>query len=72
MLATGAGANARKSLGISVFTGMISSTVLAVVLVPSFFVLLQKLDERWRRKPPAPKTTEPAEAETVEAPVKVA
>jgi HAE1 family hydrophobic/amphiphilic exporter-1 len=72
VLATGAGANARKSLGISVFTGMISSTVLAVVLVPSFFVLLQKLDERWRRKPLAPKTTEHAEAETVEAPVEIA
>jgi hydrophobic/amphiphilic exporter-1 (mainly G- bacteria), HAE1 family len=48
VLATGAGANARRSLGTSVFTGMISSTVLAVVLVPAFFVVLQTLDERWR------------------------
>ncbi|MGZ3847322.1 MAG: efflux RND transporter permease subunit, partial [Flavisolibacter sp.] len=38
VLATGAGANARKSLGISVFTGMIASTCLAVVFVPAFFV----------------------------------
>ena len=53
VLATGAGANARKSLGISVFSGMIASTLLAVVFVPSFFVVLQKLDER-RRKRPAP------------------
>jgi HAE1 family hydrophobic/amphiphilic exporter-1 len=36
VLATGAGANARKSLGISVFTGMIASTCLAVVF-PGFF-----------------------------------
>ena len=40
VLATGAGANARKSLGISVFTGMIASTCLAVVFVPAFFVVL--------------------------------
>jgi HAE1 family hydrophobic/amphiphilic exporter-1 len=52
VLATGAGANARKSLGISVFTGMIASTCLAVVFVPAFFVLLQRLDERTGKKKP--------------------
>jgi len=49
VLATGAGANARKSLGISVFTGMIASTCLAVVFVPAFFVVLQRLDERKKK-----------------------
>jgi hydrophobic/amphiphilic exporter-1 (mainly G- bacteria), HAE1 family len=48
VIATGAGANARRSLGISVFTGMIASTCLAVVFVPAFFVALQRLDERRR------------------------
>jgi hydrophobic/amphiphilic exporter-1 (mainly G- bacteria), HAE1 family len=46
VLATGAGANARRSLGISVFSGMIASTCLAVLFVPSFFAVLQRLDER--------------------------
>jgi hydrophobic/amphiphilic exporter-1 (mainly G- bacteria), HAE1 family len=50
VLATGAGANARRSLGISVFTGMIASTCLAVVFVPAFFVMLQRLDERSSKK----------------------
>jgi len=49
-IATGAGANARRSLGISVFTGMISSTCLAVLLVPAFFIVLQTLDERRKGK----------------------
>ncbi|WP_137176853.1 efflux RND transporter permease subunit [Roseomonas sp. AR75] len=49
VLATGAGANARKSLGISVFSGMIASTCLAVLFVPSFFVVLQRFDE-WRKR----------------------
>ena len=53
VLATGAGANARRSLGISVFSGMIASTCLAVLFVPSFFAVLQRLDERRKRKDPA-------------------
>src|SRR4029079_14142562 len=38
VLATGAGANARKSIGITVFSGMLASTCLAVLFVPTFFV----------------------------------
>jgi len=61
VLATGAGANARRSLGISVFSGMIASTCLAVLFVPSFFVVMQRLDER-RKGRKAPAKPEPAEA----------
>ena len=46
--ATGAGASARVSLGLSVFSGMIASTCLAVLFVPSFFVVLQRFEE-WRK-----------------------
>jgi HAE1 family hydrophobic/amphiphilic exporter-1 len=46
VFATGAGASARKSIGITVFSGMIASTCLAVLFVPTFFVLLQRLEER--------------------------
>ena len=54
VLATGAGANARASIGITVFTGMLASTCLAVLFVPSFFVITQRfeewLDHRRRRR----------------------
>ena len=50
VLATGAGAEARKSIGIAVFSGMIASTCLAVLFVPSFFVVLQHWEERKRAK----------------------
>ena len=50
--ATGAGANARASLGLSVFSGMLASTCLAVLFVPSFFVVLQRLEERMRKPKP--------------------
>jgi HAE1 family hydrophobic/amphiphilic exporter-1 len=47
VLATGAGANSRKSIGIAVFSGMIASTCLAVLFVPSFFVVVRRFEE-WR------------------------
>jgi HAE1 family hydrophobic/amphiphilic exporter-1 len=47
VLATGAGANARKSIGIAVFSGMLASTCLAVLFVPSFFVVIRRFEE-WR------------------------
>lgn len=49
ILATGAGASARKMLGLTVASGMIASTCLAIVFVPSFYVLLQTLQERGKK-----------------------
>ena len=50
VIATGAGAGARRSIGLPVFSGMIASTCLVVVFVPSFYVVMQRIDERWRRR----------------------
>jgi hydrophobic/amphiphilic exporter-1 (mainly G- bacteria), HAE1 family len=47
VVATGAGAGARRSIGLPVFSGMIASTCLVVVFVPSFYVVMQRLQERW-------------------------
>jgi len=61
VVATGAGASARKSIGITVFTGMIASTCLAVLFVPTFFVLVQRFEE-WRlMRKRRPATTTAAE-----------
>jgi HAE1 family hydrophobic/amphiphilic exporter-1 len=46
VVASGAGASARKSIGITVFSGMIASTCLAVLFVPTFFVVVQRF-ENW-------------------------
>jgi HAE1 family hydrophobic/amphiphilic exporter-1 len=58
VMATGAGASARVSLGLAVLSGMIASTCLAVLFVPSFFVVMQRFEE-WRktRKQRAPART---------------
>jgi hydrophobic/amphiphilic exporter-1 (mainly G- bacteria), HAE1 family len=50
VVASGAGASARKSIGITVFSGMIASTCLAVLFAPSIFVVVQRFEE-WRSAP---------------------
>ncbi len=52
VLATGAGANSRISIGITVVSGMLASTCLAVLFVPAFFVIVQRFEE-WLRRPQA-------------------
>jgi multidrug efflux pump len=51
VLATGAGAAARRSMGTGVFGGMLAATFIATVFIPLFFVLLST---RKARPPPAP------------------
>ncbi len=50
VFATGAGASARKSIGIAVCSGMLASTCLAVVFVPVFYVLIQTWQENRQNK----------------------
>jgi HAE1 family hydrophobic/amphiphilic exporter-1 len=51
VFATGAGANARRSIGIAVSSGMLASTCLAVVFVPAFYVLFQTWQEKRNLQP---------------------
>ena len=43
VISTGAGSAARRAIGTGVAGGMITATVLAVFLVPVFFVVVRKL-----------------------------
>ncbi len=52
VIASGAGAAARRSLGTTVFGGMLVATLLSLVLVPALFVIVQGAAEwlgRWLR-----------------------
>ena len=51
VVATGAGAGARRSLGLAVFSGMIAATLLAIFIVPVLYVVVAGLGERWSRQP---------------------
>ena len=45
MLATGAGAQSRRIIGTTVFSGMLVATVVGILFIPALFVLFQRLRE---------------------------
>jgi HAE1 family hydrophobic/amphiphilic exporter-1 len=49
VVSTGAGASSRISLGSTVLGGMITSTFLAVLFVPTFYVVMQRASEWWSK-----------------------
>ncbi len=49
VVATGAGAASRNSIGTGVFGGMLAATFLAIFFVPLFFVIIGKIAHRTRR-----------------------
>jgi multidrug efflux pump subunit AcrB len=51
VVASGAGAASRHSIGTTVVGGMLAVTVLGVLLVPAFYVAVERLAE-WRRRVP--------------------
>jgi len=46
VIATGAGANSRHSIGTTVFGGMIAATFLSLVFVPIFYIVIEGLREK--------------------------
>jgi len=53
LVASGAGAGSRRSLGTTVFSGMLLSTVLNLIFIPTLYVIFEQLRERLRRTSPA-------------------
>jgi HAE1 family hydrophobic/amphiphilic exporter-1 len=50
LVAFGAGSASQRAIGTVVFGGMIASTLVAIPFVPVFYVLLDRMAERIRRK----------------------
>ncbi|MBP9727167.1 MAG: efflux RND transporter permease subunit [Gammaproteobacteria bacterium] len=58
VFSSGAGANARRSIGLAVCSGMLSSTGLAVIFVPTFYVFFQTLHVKYKEKQAAKKLSQ--------------
>lgn len=56
LVASGAGAEARKVMGMTVFSGMLAATVLGVLVVPALFVMVERLSGRDKGKSTPPET----------------
>ena len=69
VIATGAGAASRRSIGTGVLGGMLAATFLAIFFVPLFFVLIGKINQwvtgRAPIKPPPPPRQAPVGGKTV-------
>ena len=50
VLAVGPGAESRRSLGMTVFGGMIAAAIVGTILVPAFYVVIQESRENFARK----------------------
>ena len=46
LVASGAGAEARKVMGMTVFSGMLAATVLGVLIIPALYVLVERVSGR--------------------------
>ena len=46
LVASGAGAEARKVMGMTVFSGMLAATVLGVLIIPALYVVVERLTGR--------------------------
>jgi hydrophobe/amphiphile efflux-1 (HAE1) family protein len=55
MLASGAGAASRQSIGTTVFGGMLAATLLSLALVPVFYAVIERLREGRRATPEQPR-----------------
>ena len=50
VFAVGPGSMSRKSLGVTVFGGMTAAAIVGTILVPAFYVIIQKLREDTKRR----------------------
>jgi HAE1 family hydrophobic/amphiphilic exporter-1/multidrug efflux pump len=60
VLAGGAGAGARRSMGTGVFGGMLAATFIATLFIPLFFVILSRTKARMASEPAATGAEEPS------------
>jgi HAE1 family hydrophobic/amphiphilic exporter-1 len=60
LTASGAGAEARKVMGMTVFSGMLVATILGVLIVPALFVIIEGIGKKKKPAPVVEKKSEEA------------
>jgi multidrug efflux pump len=68
MLAHGAGAEMRRTLGVAVFAGMLGVTLFGVFLTPVFYHVISTLEGWWHSRHPLKSPSEPNSPSTSPAP----
>lgn len=60
LTASGAGAEARKVMGMAVFSGTLIATIIGVIVVPGLFVLIESIGRKKKTEATSSSSTEPA------------
>lgn len=60
LTASGAGAEARKVMGMAVFMGTLIATVIGVIIVPALFVFIESIGSKKKKADPTVSPSEPA------------
>ncbi len=60
LTASGAGAEARKVMGMAVFSGTLIATIIGVIVVPGLFVLIESIGAKKKQAESPPTPTDPA------------
>ncbi len=63
VMATGAGAASRVSLGVTVMSGMIAAMIMVTLMTPILYVIIQAMRERFGSSPAGPNQPEPPHQE---------
>ena len=68
MVASGAGAASRQSIGTTVFGGMLAATILTLLFVPVFYAVIERFRERGAHTETAPTAADHYGAEPLPEP----
>ena len=49
VVATGAGANSRRAIGITTFSGMLLATIFGIIMTPALYAVFQRMREAVKR-----------------------
>ncbi|BAY44485.1 transporter [Scytonema sp. HK-05] len=60
VIATGAGAASRWSLGTALFGGLLVATILSLLIVPVLYVIIKNLEERFLKRKPSHRSKPPS------------
>lgn len=61
LTASGAGAEARKVMGMAVFSGTLIATIIGVIVVPGLYILIESLGKKKKPTPPSTPAVSPSE-----------
>ena len=68
VIASGAGANSRRAIGVTVFSGMLAATLFGIFLIPALYASFQTAREKVKNRRKRRRSKEPCKGEEIDKP----